>query len=167
MEKSHGRTGSHAISVHTVVKSIAIVNVICIILVLAFIFSNSLKNRAVSTEQSTDMLNFLTSLLPFDFLTEHVVRKLAHFCEFALLGFLVQHLWSIRRCVNARSALSTVLFGLLCAITDESLQMLSDRSAQLSDVLLDLSGVIFGCLFFFLLFLCRRTWKTHQSRRHN
>lgn len=113
------------------------------------------------------LLTFLMSILPFDGLTEYFVRKLAHFCEFAALGFLTQHLWSVRRCMGLHYTLHTAFFGLLCAVTDESLQLLSDRSAQIPDVLLDFSGVISGCLFFLLLVLCRRAWKKRQQYPHN
>ena len=86
----------------------------------------------------------------------HPVRKLAHFCEFAALGFFTQHLWAVRRRVNLHYVLHGLFFGLLCAVTDEMLQTLSDRSAQVSDVVLDFSGVVCGSAVFLLLYLLIR-----------
>ena len=106
------------------------------------------------------MLSVLSGLFQWVFgyngLTEHVVRKLAHFCEFAALGFFTQHLWAVRHRVNLHYVLHGLFFGLLCAVTDEMLQTLSDRSAQVSDVVLDFSGVVCGSAVFLLLYLLIR-----------
>lgn len=61
---------------------------------VCWIFSNSLKTAAESTVQSSFVKelveNFLSALVPGQGveISEHVIRKLAHFCEYALLGFL-------------------------------------------------------------------------------
>ena len=135
-------------------------NLLLIAALLVFIFGNSLQNRAQSTEQSVGMLSVLSGLFQWVFgyngLTEHVVRKLAHFCEFAALGFFTQHLWAVRRRVNLHYVLHGLFSGMLCAVTDEMLQTLSDRSAQVSDVVLDFSGVVCGSAVFLLLYLLIR-----------
>lgn len=62
---------------------------------VCWIFSNSLKTAAESTVQSSFVKelveNFLSALVPGQGveISEHVIRKLAHFCEYALLGFLL------------------------------------------------------------------------------
>ena len=59
---------------------------------VCWIFSNSLKTAAESTVQSSFVKelveNFLSALVPGQGveISEHVIRKLAHFCEYALLG---------------------------------------------------------------------------------
>ncbi|HBI64926.1 MAG TPA: VanZ family protein [Clostridiales bacterium] len=141
-----------------------VLNVLILTALLCFIFGNSLFDRSESSEWSGSVFAFLSGLLGrlFDYhgLTEHIVRKLAHFSEFAALGFFTQQLWALRRCLNPHYVLHGLFFGLAVATTDEALQMLSDRSAQVSDVLLDFSGFVFGSLFFLALFLliraCRR-----------
>ena len=74
-----------------------------------------------------------------------VVRKIAHFTEFAALGFLM------RLCLESwfgkRKWLNPVSWaaGTLYAGTDELHQILSDgRSAQWEDILLDSAGVLAG-----------------------
>ncbi len=81
-----------------------------------------------------------------------LVRKLAHFSEYAVLGFLLRccilswigpgkHFW-----IPAWGA------GTLYAMTDELHQMLIDgRSGQVQDVLLDSSGVLTGVILASLL----------------
>ena len=141
-----------------------VLNLLLIAALLAFIFGNLLVDRAQSSEQSMDVLAVLSGLLQRVFgysgLAEHFVRKLAHFCEFAALGFFTQHLWAVRRRVNPHYVLHGLFFGLLCAVADEMLQTLSDRSAQVSDVVLDFSGAICGSMVFLLLYLL-----IHRRRR--
>ena len=63
---------------------------ICLALLLAwiiFIFCRSLKPADVSTSESQRVLDLLQRLCPFK-LSMHLVRKLAHFTEFAVLGLL-------------------------------------------------------------------------------
>ena len=68
-----------------------IVHVLLVIAVMAFIFSHSMANRAQSTSESMGVFEFLMKLLGTiglgDGLTEYIVRKMAHFSEFAALGF--------------------------------------------------------------------------------
>ena len=58
-------------------------NVLLLAALLVFIFGNSLQPRAQSSEQSMGVLAALTAVLERLFgyggLTEHAVRKLAHF----------------------------------------------------------------------------------------
>lgn len=139
-------------------------NVLLLAALLVFIFGNSLQPRAQSSEQSMGVLAALTAVLERLFgyggLTEHAVRKLAHFSEFAALGFFTQNLWRVCRRLNAHYVLHGLLFGLLCALTDELLQTLTDRSPQVADVLLDFSGVVCGSLALVLL-----VWLAARRRR--
>ena len=68
-----------------------IIHVLLVIAVMAFIFSHSMANRAQSTSESMGVFEFLMKLLGTvglgDGLTEYIVRKMAHFSEFAALGF--------------------------------------------------------------------------------
>ena len=54
---------------------------------IAFIFNRSLQPGDVSGSESGRMLAMLQYFVPFG-LTDHIVRKLAHFTEFAILGIL-------------------------------------------------------------------------------
>ncbi len=79
-----------------------------------------------------------------------VVRKIAHFTEFAALGFfLMLYLF----CVYTKTKLFYLSFfswvgGTFYAVTDEIHQMfVSGRYPAATDVLIDSSGVLFGILF--------------------
>lgn len=73
---------------------------------------------------------------------EHHIRKLAHFCEFALLGLLLCHSFSALG-VSNRTATGYILFlALFAAVLDEYIQSFSlGRASRVKDVLLDFSGV--------------------------
>lgn len=73
---------------------------------------------------------------------EHHIRKLAHFCEFALLGLLLCHSFSALGVPN-RTATGYILFlALFAAVLDEYIQSFSPgRASRVKDVLLDFSGV--------------------------
>ena len=100
---------------------------------LAVIFGHSLMPASVSNDESMGLLGRLIALFPF--LTHPMLRKLAHFTEFAVLGFLLAH------CLRVRIA-RPLLAGLLCALADETIQtFVAGRSGELRDVWIDLSGV--------------------------
>lgn len=73
---------------------------------------------------------------------EHHIRKLAHFCEFALLGLLLCRSFSAWG-VPKLTATGYILFlALLVAVIDEYIQAFSPgRASRVKDVLLDFSGV--------------------------
>lgn len=73
---------------------------------------------------------------------EHHIRKLAHFCEFALLGLLLCHSFSALG-VSNRTATGYILFlALFAAVLDEYIQSFSPgRASRVKDVLLDFSGI--------------------------
>lgn len=128
--------------------------VICCVLTalwVAFIFSNSLKPAAESSEDSQWLLGLVQKLLPGA--TEHGLRKAAHFGEFGVLGVL-----GVLTCIAAwkrrRGPLSREIFkyvwwlpatGVLTAVIDEMLQFFTPgRSAEVLDVLLDTAGFVTG-----------------------
>jgi len=137
---------------------------------ILFIFSNSVEIAEISGGKSalvTQWLNSVLQSLGFGFqFTEHIVRKLAHFAEFALLGFWM--MLTLR--VYTRRILSHItiplFFGLLIPVLDETLQMFVDgRSSQVRDVLIDFSGVMAGiACALFLLLLVRMLQVLHKNK---
>ena len=87
---------------------------------------------------------------------QHVVRKLAHFTEYMMLGFMIRlclESWFGHR-MNQYRILALIGFGAGAgyACTDEVHQLAIDgRSGQLTDVLVDSSGVLFGVVLGTLL----------------
>lgn len=136
--------------------------------VLCFIFGNSSLPREDSAELSGGLVQWLKPILdPHDRIAEdvfhHYIRKLAHFAEFAALGFCLmglseQLLWRRR----AWRIASPALFSAAAAATDEFIQIFSpERGPGFRDVLLDCFGALCGiaCMLFFLHILKKRKKK--------
>lgn len=130
-----------------------IIAVVVNILLVMFIFSRSLQPDYISAEESEDALNFLQYIFPFE-LNDHIVRKMAHFCEFGLLG-VVTTLTLFSFCRKPfRGSFAKLFLCLLTAVFDEALQFNSaGRSPQVSDVILDFSGSFTGIFFTTLIIL--------------
>ena len=78
----------------------------------------------------------------------HVVRKTAHFSEYALMSFL-WYLWLHRVKFAPLIALAATA---IYSCTDELHQLfVPGRAGQLRDVLIDSSGAVFGILVAFVL----------------
>lgn len=134
---------------------------VCWILIaacLAFIWGNSLVPGYLSRAFS-DMLNALvsdaiTGEVPApDSISNKLIRKVAHFGEFAALGSLLYWLHSM-----LKKHWKFVLFwGMAAACVDECLQFLSPGRAPLVlDVVIDVFGVASGML---LLSIGHSYWK--------
>ena len=83
--------------------------------VLCFIFGNSLTPASESAEESRGVFSVLLSVFPF--ITHHIVRKLAHVAEYALLGV---HLSFAPMLFSRRASVPLVLlFGVFVALADE------------------------------------------------
>lgn len=109
-----------------------------ILLVICFIWGNSMKTGAQSGRLSSALLK----IFPFlNILGEHVVRKLGHFSEFSALGFLLL----LRFRMDGKPLSLPLVCGILTAMTDETIQMFSPgRSCEVLDVWIDTAGVSFG-----------------------
>ena len=124
---------------------------VCLVATLIFIFANSADTADISGGKSEDVVAFINSLLqkiavPVR-VTEHIVRKAAHFSEYMLLGFwvwLTAWAYTVR---PLRHLAWMLFFGLLIPVTDETLQLfVPGRAGQVSDVLIDFCGVLCGLL---------------------
>lgn len=125
-------------------------------LYIGFIWWRSTLTAEDSTVESIGVLHFLKGIckslgLGVE-LTDHIVRKSAHFCEFALLGCLsawTGYLYNHRVLRN----LTTVGFvSLAVAVVDEMIQLAPvGRSAEVADVVLDFSGAVAGVIFFIII----------------
>ena len=156
-------------------------------LMLAFIWGHSLMSVEQSGAESLRVVELLKSLVSrvcgllgiggavdVVWITDHLVRKTAHFVEFAVLGGLfglvtgagaktgepgagsercgVRGGGAVRdeseRCGvrggGAVRAICACLLGLLAAFLDETLQIFSGRGSMVADVWLDFAGGVFG-----------------------
>lgn len=151
-----------------------VVFTVALIACIAFIFSNSMAVAAVSEQSSGRVLHLMQAVLRrlghpalAEHLTMHIVRKLAHFCEYALEGFLLMLCMRVYSRHPLRHITVPMLGGVLTALTDETIQLFSDgRSGQVTDVWLDSAGAMTGILAaLVLLALCK--WLYHQMKRSN
>ncbi len=136
-------------------------------LTLAFIFSNSMESAVESQKKSETVLERVWILLEFVVgkgnVTDHLVRKLAHFTEFFVLGLELSALsflhYSLKRSIYF--SLSLPLFcGLLAALTDETIQIWYARGSQVLDVWLDFAGICVGVGIVFVVWqVLKRRWK--------
>ena len=134
--------------------------------VIAFAFIHSSMPSEVSGDESESVMNVLQSILNFfgfkGELTDHLVRKLAHFTEYTAMGMLfVSCAYSFDRIRPYKYYSQILLSGLATAVCDETIQLnVPGRAGMVTDVLLDFAGVITGALFMLLVFVIyRRTRK--------
>lgn len=135
------------------------------ILYICFIYKNSLTPAVISSTQSGAVLRMLHSFLgslglDSAWLTEHMVRKAAHFSEYSLLGLM---LWNCLKHYKLPKQIWILLHGWLGTViplVDETLQLFTEgRSGQVDDVWLDICGICFGTLCMMVL------WHAAVSRR--
>lgn len=137
-------------------NSLTLLLTVLIVLTLAFIWGNSLLDREQSTEVSMGLLDKIEPYLalfgiePED---DHILRKLAHFCEFGLLGLELASLVWLRLNLSLKSFFLAAAASLAVAVTDETLQYFTGRSCQLSDMLLDFSGAVCGIVGIWIISL--------------
>ena len=143
---------------------------------IAFIFSNSMQIADVSSMASSRVLLLMRKVFTrlgmpgiAGCLTDHIVRKMAHFCEYMLEGFLLMLCLRVYTRRFVRHIAWPVLGGLLTALTDETIQLFSDgRSSQITDVWLDFAGILAGILAgLFGLALCRMCWLLYKHRNED
>lgn len=112
---------------------------------IVFIFSNSLQIADASEGASGRVLGILQGILRHlglpgaaDRLTMHIVRKLAHFCEYLLEGFLLMLCLRVYTRHFFKHVSWPMLGGLLTALTDETIQLfVPGRSGQVTDIWID------------------------------
>lgn len=136
-----------------------------IIGILCFIWGNSLLPGEDSGQLSGFVGMILQKLLPFlDLQSEiglHLLRKAAHFSEFAALGMSFAWLFGMLSKQRLLSLALPLLSGAGAAAIDETIQLFSpNRGPSIKDVGIDTSGVITGIAVLTLLhFLYKRMKK--------
>lgn len=156
------------------------ISLFCVIAIMITIFLLSAQPAKESSDLSGKIVNVVLKIimpnyddLPLiekEYIKEKMsffVRKLAHFTEFAALGFfLIMYLLTFQpyiKTFNLKLLIRICLGWLVCtfyAITDEIHQMfVTDRYSSIYDVIIDSSGVLFGIilLIFLLSFVFRNS----------
>ncbi len=115
-------------------------------------------NRDFETLSPTERFNIVEDW-------QYAVRKLAHFAEYAVLGFLCAN--ALRAFNLKRKVYYTVpsVFSGFYAVSDEVHQLFVEgRSCELTDMTIDTLGGIFGSVVFFIIIWIVKTLKTRKSK---
>ena len=130
------------------------------ILFISFIFFHSTMTGEKSGNESSGVVAILQGLLdslciPLT-VSEHFIRKLAHFSEFAVLGVLTSvtfYVYDKNFKKYIKRLLQMLFICLATAVTDETIQLfVPKRSGMVQDVLIDFSGAFTGILI--VSFIC-------------
>ncbi len=115
------------------------------VMIIFFIFSQSLKPGEISSEQSGRILaiinQILTSIGFMQPLSHSFVRVCAHFAEFFVLG--ISLCFTFKSYINKLFGFVSFSFitSVFVALVDECIQLFTiDRAFQIIDILIDVSG---------------------------
>lgn len=118
---------------------------------LIFIWGNSLLPGEISGAISDEVKEILEVIFPGGEASpaeeSFLVRKLAHFTEFAALGMCLGWLFGML----GKGKIQPFLLGAAAACVDETIQrFVPDRGPSLRDVGIDSSGVLTGLILFYI-----------------
>lgn len=124
---------------------------------IAFAFIHSSMNADESGAESAVTMGFLQNILDaLDIrieLTDHIVRKLAHFTEYTAIGIMLMNTAYAFNKSRPYIYYPHILFaGLFTAVIDEAIQLnVPGRAGMITDVLLDFSGVVTGTVVMLII----------------
>ena len=120
-----------------------------VVSVIAFIWLNSFLDASASNKLSNIILRWLfpNGSGNNGGANSFLIRKAAHFIEYAVLGSTVAIVALFMRKNYGKVFVGLSLFGILMvAVIDEYIQSFSDRTSLVADILLDFSGAVVGLL---------------------
>lgn len=148
---------------------------------ILFMFGHSMTPGDLSSRESSKALSLLLWIfhklgMEAEWITEHIVRKTAHFCEYGVFGILLSIYKNNRpkRRYGQRAWLPEEIYSIMLTVIlvpfcDETIQLfVRGRSGQISDVWLDVAGSAAGVLLsqMILLFLRRqKEIRQHSEKR--
>jgi VanZ family protein len=143
-----------------------------VVLVLLFIWGNSMLPADLSSVESGYfeqllrplLLSLQAALARLDIVVtlSHLVRKLAHFTEYMVLGLVMTALF-VQPGGRSRFWLAEGLC-LVAALIDEGIQMFSEgRGPGLRDVAIDFSGATLGVILLTLALALYRLYRKKRS----
>ena len=96
-----------------------------------------------------------------------VIRKIAHFSIYTVVGFLLMSFISTYRLKENKRVVISLVIGVVYALSDEIHQkFVPDRSCQITDVMLDSMGVLLGILVLLFLLEIHKKIKTKINRQN-
>lgn len=136
-----------------------------IVLILCFIWGNSLLPGEISGKISDWVKELLAALFPGEVpgvtTGGGLLRKIAHFTEFAALGLCLT--WRFGMLEKRKS--NALAFGALAACVDETIQLfVPDRGPAIRDVMIDTCGVAAGMGLILLVHTFTKTSKSKENK---
>lgn len=119
---------------------------------MLLIFLMSSFDATESTNQSNFIVNIITNIFKIENieLLSLIIRKLAHFTEYLILGFLTINM--LNKNDISKKYLLSILICIIYATSDEIHQILvPGRACQIRDVLIDSIGSITGVYLYKLI----------------
>ncbi len=134
-------------------------SIFLLVVMTAFIFSNSSVTAEVSSNESSKVVEIVTEIIEKTNIKideadiVKTVRKTAHFSEFFALGAVCYYLRFVISKHPIKLFSIGLLYGIFVALIDESLQYTSvGRSPEVIDVWIDVVGFCFAYFLFMVLF---------------
>lgn len=124
---------------------------------IAFAFIHSSMNADESGAESAVTMGFLQNILDAlgikIELTDHIVRKLAHFIEYSAIGIMLMNTAYAFNKSRPYIYYPHILFaGLFTAVIDEAIQLnVPGRAGMITDTILDFSGVVTGTVVMLII----------------
>lgn len=117
--------------------------IILICLTICFIFGQSMLPPVAVEKESHAVAGLLAHIFSPDssiyFLIRHNLANIAHFCEYGILG-LFTSMYVAFFCKQKIAKIVALGFVETVAIIDETIQIFSGRSQQITDILIDIFG---------------------------
>lgn len=127
-------------------------SIILVLIWMIIIFIMSSFNAEDSANQSNFIVNIIANILNINNieLLNLIIRKLAHYIEYLILGILVINMF-IKNNIP-KSYLISIIFCVIYAISDEIHQfIIPGRACQIKDILIDSIGSITGIYLYKLI----------------
>ncbi len=124
---------------------------------MGMIFYLSHQPGSDSAATSHEFVLFVLEIIPipenYQLILHLMIRKSAHFFAYAILAMLIFYAYKGKRAI-----FTTLTICLLYAISDEVHQLfIPGRSGDIRDVLIDLTGALFGIIVIKLIKLIKRS----------
>ena len=119
---------------------------------MLLIFLMSSFDATESTNQSNFIVNIITNIFKIENieLLSFIIRKLAHFTEYLILGFLTINM--LNKNDISKKYLISILICIIYATSDEIHQIfVPGRACQIRDILIDSIGSITGVYLYKLI----------------
>ena len=133
------------------------INIILLLLWIILIFGFSQDSGDVSSVKSDGIANVIINIvsditgknLDIDICT-FIIRKIAHFTEYMILGLLVINVIKDYKTIDTKVLIISIILCFIYACSDEIHQLfVSERSGRITDILIDTAGSFVGIFIYY------------------